>query len=420
MVCVGSELLSGSVNTHQAWLSVRLKRAGFVVMGEESVPDAVAAISAALKRALGRAEVVIVSGGLGPTFDDVTREAAASAVGRKLVWKPALWSSIRRRFRAMRYKIPEENKRQAFVVSGARVLKNPNGSAPGQAIPSGNKTIFLLPGPPAELYPMFETQVLPGLQRKFRSAGNAAEVSVRMSGIAESQADERLEAVRRQWPRGAFTILAGDGEVSFHARVFGRDAAAQRRSLRAAIGAAVGEFIHGEGEESLEFAVGRLLRERNLKLAAAESCTAGLIGARVTNVPGSSDYFLGGIIAYDNSIKTGLLGVPRALLEKYGAVSEECALAMAEGARRAARADVGLSVTGIAGPGGGSKLKPVGLVYVAVAAAQGQAVKQFNINGSRATIRQRSASAALRFLFDRLRATLLAPKSSYNKEDKSL
>ena len=403
LVCVGSELLAGQVNTHQAWLSVRLRRAGFDVVGESSLPDETAKISAALKRALAEADDVIVCGGLGPTFDDVTREAAAKALRRKISFRPALWAGILKRFARYHLKVPDENKRQAMVIAGGSVLNNPNGSAPGQRLRARGKTLVLLPGPATEMYPMFEA-VLPRLARDHARGVHPASFTARLSGVPESIADERLDPVRARWPKASFTILASEGEVSFHATSLEKSSAAARAvraKLKREILDAVGEFAHGEGDSTLEAALGARLRKRRLTLAVAESCTGGLLGARLTSVPGSSGYFLGGAIAYANAAKVRLLGVPARVLSKHGAVSSECAAAMARGARRALRADVGVSVTGIAGPDGGTKDKPVGLVFIAVCGpGRAEAVRRLDINGPRAAVRSRATTAALRLVYD--------------------
>ncbi|MFI5350844.1 MAG: competence/damage-inducible protein A [Elusimicrobiota bacterium] len=403
LVCVGSELLAGQLNTHQAWLSVRLNRAGFETVGEASVPDDAGLIAAALRLALSEADAVIVSGGLGPTFDDVTREAAAKALGRRLTFKPSLWSSILKRFARYKMKVPDENKRQALVIDGAEILDNPNGSAPGQRLRVKGRTLILLPGPGAEMYPMFEA-ALPRLARDHARGVFSASYSVRLSGVPESVADEKLDPVRARWPDARFTILASGGEVAFHAvSSHGSPAAARaaRARLRREILAAVGEFAHGEGDASLESALGLRLMKRGLTLAVAESCTGGLLGGRITSVPGSSDYFLGGAIAYSNTVKTRALAVPASLLAKHGAVSAECAAALARGARRKLGADIGLAITGVAGPGGGTKAKPVGLVFVAVSGPRrAETVKRLEINGPREAVRARAVAAALRLAYD--------------------
>ncbi|MDE2143205.1 MAG: competence/damage-inducible protein A, partial [Elusimicrobia bacterium] len=272
LVCVGSELLAGQVNTHQAWLSVRLRRVGFDMEGESSVPDEIPLIAAAFKRSLDAADAVIVSGGLGPTFDDVSREAAAKALSRGLAFQPELWREILKRFARYKMKVPEENKRQAMVIAGAEVVPNPNGSAPGQRVRFHGKTLVLLPGPPTEMYPMFDRFVLPRLIRDHARGIHPASFSVRLSGVPESTADEKLDPVRARWPKARFTILASGGEVSFHAVLFETSAAAARASrakLRREILAAVGTYAHGEADETLEYALGARLKRRGLTLSVA-------------------------------------------------------------------------------------------------------------------------------------------------------
>lgn len=404
LVCVGTELLSGQVNTHQAWLSVRLRRAGFDMAGEASVPDELEVIRAALERGLESADLVIVCGGLGPTFDDITREAACAALGRELSFDPELWKVILSRFARYRIAdIPEENKRQAMRVDGAEILANLNGSAPGQMIRARGRTLVLLPGPPAEMYPMFEA-VLPKLARLHARGVHTASFSVRLSGVPESVADERLDPVRARWPKARFTILASGGEVSFHATALESSAAkarASRAELRREILAAVGEYAHGEGDATLEKALGERLKRRKLTLAVAESCTGGLLGARITSVAGSSSYFVGGVLSYANAVKIRQLRVPSKLIVRHGAVSQECASAMAQGVRKLLRSDLGVAITGVAGPDGGTKAKPVGLVFVAVSGpGRAQAVKRLEINGPRDAVRGRAVTAALRLAFD--------------------
>jgi len=409
LVCVGSELLAGQVNTHQAWLSVRLRRAGFEVAGESSLPDSVAEIRDALRRALDEADAVIVSGGLGPTFDDLTREAAAAALGRRIRFVPSLWRVILKRFARYHVAVPEQNKRQAEVIDGAEVLANESGSAPGLRLEfrwkdGRPRTMILLPGPYSEMSPIF-TRVLPRLAAR-HARGGSASFSLRLVGVSESVAAEALDPVRERFPDASFTILASGGEVSFHATVRARTAAAARaeaeRLRRDALRAA-GRWCYGEGDATLESVVGAALKKKRLTLAVAESCTGGLVGGRLTSVPGSSAWFHGGVIAYDNSVKTKLLGVSPALLEKHGAVSEECAAAMAEGAGKALRTDLGVAVTGIAGPDGGTKEKPVGLVHLAVYGPGGALrSRRLDIHGPREAVRARAAGAALALLKEAL------------------
>jgi len=418
LLCVGSELLGGKVNTHQAYISLALAKLGLPLSRESSLPDDLAPLRRAVAEAFSRADALIVCGGLGPTFDDITREAAADALGRPLIFKPELFAQIKRRFKRFRTAMPAENRRQAFVIEGARALKNDFGSAPGQWLElssaggSRPKTLALLPGPFAELSPMFEREILPRLKSLYVRGIFSRALSVHLAGISESAADERLQVLtRKPQPGETFTILAGRGQVDFHAAVRAASAAAAEQKItrvRRLIRRAVGTHAFGEGESTLESAAGNLLRRRRLTLAAAESCTAGFFSGRVTAVPGSSDYFKGGVISYSNDLKIRLLGVSPKTLKRRGAVSAECAREMAEGARRAAGASIGISITGIAGPSGGTKAKPVGLVYIGLAGPDGRTEAwQGRFLGSRQTVRERAAAAALyrlwRFLAQRRR-----------------
>jgi len=412
LVCVGSELLAGQLNTHQAWLSVRLRRAGFDVAGESSVPDSVEAIKTALRRALDAADAVIVCGGLGPTFDDLTREAAAAALGRKLRFEPRLWAVILKRFARYHVAVPEENKRQADVISGADVLANGAGSAPGQRLElrwkdGRPRSLILLPGPFSEMSPIFE-RALPRLAGRHARSMGAASMSLRLVGVPESVADEKLDAVRERFPGAQFTILASGGEVSFHATIRARTASAARAEMsalrRAALGA-VGAWAYGEGDMTLEASLGSRLAAKRLTLGVAESCTGGLLGGRITSVPGSSAWFTGGIVAYDDKIKIRSLGVGAKLLKKHGGVSSECADAMASGVREAMGSDIGIAITGVAGPGGGTKEKPVGRVHISVA-GPGRSLRsrRYDIHGPRDSVRSRAATAALALLKETLDA----------------
>ena len=412
LVCIGSELLAGQLNTHQAWLSVRLRRAGFDVVGESSVPDSAASVTAALRRALAGADAVIVCGGLGPTFDDLTRESAASALGRRLRFNPALWEVIRKRLARYHAQIPAENKRQAEVITGAEVLDNTSGSAPGQRLEFRGKdgrprSLILLPGPYSEMAPIFN-RALPRLASRHARGMGVASFSLRLVGVPESIADEKLDAVRARFPEASFTILASGGEVSFHAATRAETLAAARaelRRLRQAAIEAVGAWSYGEDDITLEAALGRRLRDKRLSLAVAESCTGGMLGARLTTAPGSSAWFHGGVIAYADAVKTGLLGVSARMIKSKGAVSAECAEAMALGARKAARANIGIAITGVAGPGGGTKTKPVGLVHLCVAGPGGAIrTRHRKFHGPREVVRARAAGAALALLKETLDA----------------
>ena len=412
LFCIGSELLSGRVNTHQSYLSLAMLRIGLSIAKESSLPDEMASIRDDIAAAIPRCDAILVCGGLGPTFDDITREAVAGALGRTLVFREDLWSEIQEKFKRFRLPIPEENRRQAFLIEGAKVIKNAFGSAPGQLIvlprrDASPRLIALMPGPFKELSPMFESVVLPLLAKTYAKGIFLESMALHLSGIPESAADEKLGKVLALADSGLeFTILAGAGQVDFFTRARAASPAkakARIASIRRMCYAAVGDHIFGEGEQTLEAAVGQKLISRGLSVAVAESCTGGLIGHRLTSVPGSSKYFKGGAIAYADSLKEKILGVRPETLAAHGAVSSECAVEMAQGARKTASSDLGLSITGIAGPGGGTPEKPVGLVFIAIAGPKAQTQHwKLRLAGDRETIRERAASSALHLLHRRL------------------
>lgn len=395
-VCVGSELLGGRVDTHTAHLARRLKEASLTLARSTTVPDDLALIRDAVAAAAARSRVVIVSGGLGPTFDDLTREAAAAAFGRSLSYKPGLYARILRRYARYRLKVPANNKRQAFLIEGARALDNPHGSAPGQRLESPEGSlVFLLPGPPAEMYPMFDRMVLPELARRFGGGKKAPARVFRFYGLAEAACDQRLAPVLKDFPGVSFTILADLGQVELHAA--GPSAAALAR-LERRVAAAMGSAYYSRDGDTFPAAVGTALRRRGWRLSTAESCTGGTLAGALTSVPGSSEWFLGGAVAYSNALKTSILGVPEGLLKAHGAVSAECARAMAEGARARFGSEASLAVTGIAGPGGGTKAKPVGLVHIAASVPGRTELAQRVFPGDREQVRRRTVAFALGLL----------------------
>jgi len=390
ILCVGTELLRGKPNTHVPYLSKRLSDAGFDVARSQTVADSEAEIRDAVAAASARSAVVVACGGLGPTFDDLTREGTAAALGRRLSYRPALYRAILRKYRRLGVRISSNNKRQAWVLEGARVLLNREGSAPGQLLVlPGGRTLVLLPGPFSEMSPMFEEQVLPRLRR-----GPQVRRRVwRFCGIAESAADRRLgPLVRRPGPGVEFTILASPGAVELHCAAR-TDAMLDRIERR--VRRTLGPFLYGRGGDTLESKLGKALRRRGWTLAVAESCTGGLFSERITSVPGSSDYFLGGALAYADSTKRAFSDVSAGTLARHGAVSPACAREMARGVRARLGSDLGVSITGIAGPSGGSRAKPVGLVFLGLSTRQGTFSRRFLFRGDRAQVRSRAASAAL-------------------------
>jgi nicotinamide-nucleotide amidase len=409
IIAVGSELLTPfRIDSNSLFLTRRLNDAGLIVRAKSIVGDDRPALAAIVRAALDRADLVITTGGLGPTDDDVTREVVAGVLGLPLEENPGVLAGIRSRFDRRRVPMPEINRRQALVPRGARVLDNPNGTAPGLWIDAGARVVVLLPGPPRELEPMFEADVAPHLV----SPGGARHLRrrvLKITGRSESQVEEVAQPIYstlgdEDVPIDT-TILASPGLIELHLQAAGTDAALLDRRLdegRAALAAALGSVVFSDDGRSLEAVVGDLLRARGLRLAVAESCTGGLVLGRLTDVPGSSAWVAGGVVAYANDVKTGVLGVPAGVIADHGAVSEPVAVAMAHGVRARLGADIAVSVTGIAGPGGGSAAKPVGTVVIAVSAAKTD-VRTFSFTGDREMVRRHSSAAAL----DMVRRALL-------------
>jgi nicotinamide-nucleotide amidase len=404
IIAVGSELLTPfRTDSNSLFLTAGLNDLGIDVTQKTVVGDRVDDLVTAIADAAFRADVVLITGGLGPTADDLTREAAATAFGLPLEEDPALVDALRARFRRRsNAPMPENNRQQARVIQGAVVLPNPNGSAPGQWLERGEHVVVLMPGPPREMQPMFESEVRPRLAARSDGARLSRRV-IKIAGQPESLVDEIAAPIYTPWmsaPLPVFTtILSKPGQVELHLSATGVDQAAVNVALDAGVSRlvdAIGDSVFTTTGEALENVVGARLKACGATIALAESCTGGLVAARLTEVPGSSEYVRGGVVAYSNDVKVGQLGVDAALLAAHGAVSEPVAQAMAEGVRQRLGADVGVAVTGIAGPGGGSADKPVGTVWFAVsgAGAHAETLKRV-VPGSRALIRAWSVIVAL-------------------------
>lgn len=399
LVSTGAELLSGrSTNTHAQVLGEALGRIGIVLKRDTTVPDDVAVIREAVQDALNRVEVVIVSGGLGPTCDDVTRDAVAELTGRRIVMDEASLELLRQRMRQRGREMNPARERQALIVEGAEALPNAVGAAPGERIEYNGKTLFLLPGPPAEFCAVLEDHVLPCLIEHMGDQGAIRERVILVRGLPEADIVQRFEAAGFP-PVGvkiAYCAGAGRVEVRLNPLDEATDDVLVQAGDRAA--ALLGDHVYARERIALESLIGRLLTERKQTVATAESCTGGLIGERLTSVPGSSAYYLGSVIAYADAVKIRELGVVRSDLEREGAVSVVVACQMAMGVRDRFGADYGVAVTGIAGPSGGTEEKPVGLVYLAVAHPGGTEVQRHIFSGPRQTIREMTCNAALHLL----------------------
>ena len=401
VIAVGSELLvPGRAETNGVYITGKLREVGIMVTSRVTVADDLELLASAFRGALSRADVVIATGGLGPTEDDLTREAAAAAVGRGLRRDPSLLDGLRARFARYNRVMAPVNEKQADVIEGAVVLPNARGTAAGQYVESDGHLLFLLPGPPVEMQPMFDGQVIPVL------AGAAGGVVLRtrvlkIASMSESDVEQAVAPLYKTFTNPATTILSNPGHVELHLTAEGRSAEeceACIEELARGMRERLPGRIYSEDGRDLAAVVGTVLRERKLSLALAESCTGGLVAARLTEQAGASEFLERGYVTYSNRSKVDLLGVDSALIERAGAVSEEVARAMAAGAQRAAGVDVALAVTGIAGPGGATPDKPVGLVYLAMAGTLGERIRRAHFPGDRERIRHQASQAALEML----------------------
>ena len=405
IIAIGSELLHPDrTDTNSLWLTEKLNSIGIEVMLKTIVGDDDARLEETIRDAAKRSKVLITTGGLGPTEDDITRKVAARAMGRRLLLDEGVLEEIRNRFLSLGRPMPERNSRQAMVIDGANVLDNPNGSAPGLFIEHEGTAIALLPGPPREMRPMFENYVLPKLVEKAGALRVVRRV-LRVAGLGESALDEKIAPIYTQYTNPQTTILFNKSEIEIHLSARGRTEAEANvllDNLSEKLEERLGHSIFSFRGEVMEETVGMRLSVTGYTLAVAESCTGGLIAERLTEVSGASQYFLEGAVTYSNEAKIRTLGVPKELLRKHGAVSAEVAEAMAEGIRKRAGADLGLAVTGIAGPSGGTDEKPVGLVYIAFANDAGTEHRKLMLPGDRHLIRWRASQAALDLLRRRL------------------
>ena len=409
IIAVGSELLTPfRMDTNSLYLTDKLNRLGIRVVHKAVVGDSNDEMLNSFRHAMSRADLVISSGGLGPTDDDRTRETVSALLHRKLHQNDEILAGLRERFSRFGRAMPEINVRQALVPEGAQVLPNARGTAPGLWLESDGKIIVLLPGPPGELKGIFEAEVSPRLQ-KIRNPERLYARDLRITGLPESDVEQRVRPLYAVYPEIETTILAVHGSVELHPRIWSSDRVHAEKMLdemtqRMAL--ALGENLYSAEGEKLEAVVGRVLTENRATVAAAESCTGGLLAERITAVPGSSNYFLGGVVCYSNQLKTSLVDVPAEIIEEKGAVSPEVALALAAGIRRRTGATIGVGITGIAGPGGGTPEKPVGTVHIGIADAEGPRTLPFRFPpGDRDRIRLFASQAAL----DLIRRHFLRP-----------
>jgi nicotinamide-nucleotide amidase len=409
IIAIGSELLTPyRLDTNSLFLTDGLNQVGIRVVHKAVVGDSLDDMRASFRQALDRADLVVACGGLGPTDDDRTREAVADLLGRKLELNEGVLRHIQELFRRFGRVMPEINRRQAMVPEGATVIPNPRGSAPGLWIETSGHIVILLPGVPSELRAMFDQEVHPRLTRLGRDERLFTR-DLRITGLPESEVEQRVSPLYALYPDTETTILASPPGIQLHPRVWSRDPAQANQILDEMVkrmALALGEHLYSTDGEAMEEVVARALTENRATIAVAESCTGGLLAERLTNIPGSSIYFLGGVVCYSNELKSSLVDVPAELIESKGAVSPEVALALADGIRKRTGATIGVGVTGIAGPGGGTPEKPVGLVHIGIADERGPRERRFQFPGDRERIRMHASQTAL----DSVRRYFLFPR----------
>jgi nicotinamide-nucleotide amidase len=415
VVTIGDELLRGEiVDSNKSFLSERLLQLELETARHVSVPDDPALIEEVLREAARRARVVLVSGGLGPTRDDLTTEVAARTFGRKIVRDAQALAEIQAFFAQFGREMAPNNAKQADFPDGADVLRNPLGTAPGFMLEAEGALLFFMPGVPRELYRMVDEEVLPRIGTRLGAGRVVRARLLRTFGMGESNLDHLLADLVRGDPDAELGFRTQFPDNLIRIVVRGHDVEAAEAKLARLVSQVrerAGDVVIGEGEEGLEQIVGRLLVERGLTLALAESCSGGLVANRLTDVPGSSRYLLAGLVTYSNASKVRELGVPAALIEEHGAVSEPVARAMAEGVRRTSGADLGLATTGVAGPDGGSDAKPVGTLYLALADRQGTICHRYQLMNERWRNKQMTSELALDWVRRRLTGLEISDRS---------
>ncbi|MHB9133494.1 MAG: competence/damage-inducible protein A [Armatimonadota bacterium] len=407
ILSIGTELLLGQItDTNAVYLAQRLAELGIPLFFMDTVGDNPGRLQEVLRLAKERSDLIICTGGLGPTEDDITTAAIAAVFDEPVVLHEEAWQTLQEFFRQRGRPISDNQQKQAMIPQGAQLVPNPTGTAPGFTLEKDGKTVITFPGPPREMMPMWEQTVGPYLCT--RSTDVIFSRTLRFCGIGEGALEMELKDIIHAQDNPTVAPYAKLAEV--HIRVTAKaanDEEAQRliEPVERRIRERTGQYIYGVDEETLELVVGRMLRERGLTLAVAESCTGGLLGGRLTDIAGSSEYFLGGIIAYSNAVKSASLLVAPRTLAAQGAVSEQTACEMASGVQQTLGADIGISITGIAGPGGGTEEKPVGLIYIGIACpGQPSRAERYQLWGDRPTIRARAVQQALVLLSNTLKA----------------
>ncbi len=411
IISIGNELLLGHIlNSNTSYISRNLLTIGIKTSCHISIPDDPETIALSIKGSLRNSDIVVITGGLGPTVDDVTLKSIASALSRRLIFKKNIAVRIKEDFKKRRLKMPSNNLRQAFIPEGAKPILNNIGTAPGLIIPlpieergrvRGDRVLIALPGVPFELYPMFEKKVLPYLKKQFHPDKIIKSRVIKITGLPESKVNEKIEDILKIKGDVQMGIYPHPEEITVKITVTGQNQNKVEtiiRDIEKKIFSRLGNYIFGYDDETLEQVVGDLLLKNKKSLSIAESCTGGLLGNRITDVPGSSRYFKMGAIVYSNASKNKILNIPMEELKTYGAVSKNIAISMAKNVRELGSADIGIAISGIAGPGGATDKKPVGLVYIAISTKRKSHCREFRFSGQREIIKYKATQAALNIL----------------------
>ena len=402
VICIGNEIMLGDINnTNAQYISKRLSSIGIKTSEHLSIPDDQKTIIYSIKNSLSKHNVIVVTGGLGPTVDDVTLDCIAKALDRKLMLNNKVAVHIKGHFKKRGLKMPRNNMRQALVPNGAKYILNDIGTAPGLIIPVKGRLLIALPGVPFELYPMFEEVVAPYLKKRLQPDKTINSRVIKITGLAESSVNEKIEDILRISGNVEMGIYPHPGEITVKITVTEKSenkAQGLIRHIEKKINSRLKNYIFGYDSDTLEGVIAKLLLKNKKSLAIAESCTGGLLASRITDIPGSSKYFLTGVATYSNEAKNKILGISHEVIKKYGAVSKEVAETMAKNIRLIANSSIGIGISGIAGPGGGTKKKPVGLVYIAISTKKKTSCKEFRFLGQRNIVKRKATQAALNLL----------------------
>lgn len=402
IICIGTEITQGNiVNTNASYLSKKLSSVGIDLFYHTTVDDDNVRVYTVLKRAMRRSDIVITTGGLGPTVDDLTLEIIAQAIQKKLVLNHNILKDIKQHFRRRHLDMPKENVRQALIPEGAKPLKNEVGTAPGLIVPYEKKVLIALPGVPGEMQPMVERDIIPYLAKNFAGKWVIVSRRIRTTGLAESQVNQKVKDILELKPPITVGIYVHTDSVDLNITVKAKSKRGAEKlinSVERKVHMRLKEYIYGYDSQDLETVVAKALNKKKKTIAVAESCTGGLISKRLTNISGSSKYFRLGLVAYSNKAKQSLLGISPESLKEFGAVSKEVARQLASNIQQLAKTELGLGVTGIAGPTGATEGKPVGLVYIALASPRKIQCQEFHFHGDRRAVRLRASQAALEML----------------------